>query len=159
MANLHTVTKHGTTKSGKPVVYFDNRHGFQDMVFLGDTEAPPVGAVVDTDIASSTRDGKTFHFLNGWGLAPNSPPQDHWKPPTTTPANAAPSGPEPVKGYTEPERMFISNICAAAISAGKIEDPVDLPAWVNAALYAIRNATGALPTADWPTPTVGPEPF
>jgi hypothetical protein len=43
--------------------------------------------------------------------------------------------------------MFVSNLVAAAITAGKIEDPVDLPAWVNAALYAIRNAKGDLPVA------------
>lgn len=147
--NLHTVTKHGQTKSGKPVVYLDGKTSFTDMVFLGNTAAPPVGAVIDTEMVSQSRDGKTFWFLNKWGMAPSDKqtpqPQapDGWKPPTTNGLNAQQSA--TTAGYTEPERMFVSNIVAAAITSGKISDPVDLPAWINAALYALRHAKADLP--------------
>lgn len=141
---MHTVTKHGTTKSGKAVVYFDNKHNYTDMIFLGDTEAPPVGSLIDADTASSRRDGKTFWFLNGWGLAPNSQPapQGTWKPQTTVPLNATapmPEAPKPAPaGYSEPERMFVSNIVAAAVTAGHAKDPIDLIAWASGALVALR---------------------
>jgi hypothetical protein len=136
-----TVTKHGQTKKGSPVVYFNNKHTFQDMVFLGrETQAPPIGALIDAELGSKPRDdGGTMWFLNAWGLAPNQMPVAPTSPPVATNEALKPiAAPEP---YTEPERMFISNIVAAAITGGHATDPIDLIAWTRAALKALRSCT------------------
>ncbi len=155
--NLHTVTKIGVTKSGKPVVYFDNKHGYQDMIFLGKTMAPPVGAVIDTEMVSQSRDDKTFWFLNKWGMAPNTmqqsiasqiegaqmvsrAPESRPLPMNngTAPIGASPPMSAPSAPYNEPERLWMSNIVAAAINAGCVKSPVDLITWTNGALTALR---------------------
>jgi hypothetical protein len=136
---LRTVTKHGQTQKGSPVVYFDNKHTLRDMVFLGrDTQAPPVGSLIDAELGSKAReDGSTIWFLNAWGLAPNQTPVAPTFPPPATNGPLKPNAaPAP---YTEPERMFISNIVAAAITGGHAKDPIDLIAWTRAALKALRS--------------------
>ena len=145
-----TVTKHGSTKSGKPVVYFDNRHTYKDMYFLNDdVEAPPVGAQIDADTKSSG-DGR-FWSLRAWGLTPNqtlvakAPP--HAPPPPVAPVNGldplpmagvAPSAPPGLPIEPGDVMRFISNCVGQAINAKTIIDPVDILPWAIAALGTAR---------------------
>ena len=132
---IHTVTKHGTTKSGKNVVYFDNKHNYTDMVFLGrETETPPVGASIDAMTTSKNfDDGKTLWFLNNWALTANQGNGVHAAPAVSLTAPIKPLPMQP--GYVAPAlspseiRQTIFNVWASAIGAGVIKDPMDLTAW------------------------------
>lgn len=141
----YTVTKHGQTKTGKNVVYFDNKHTYQDMIFLNDgVEAPPLGARIDGDTKSSA-DGR-FWSLRAWGLLPNQPAPavaaaaPHAPMPSVAPYQPPPAPSAPVGLPIDPVDVvkFISNCCGQAIAAQSIKDPSDILPWALAALETAR---------------------
>ena len=145
-----TVSRHGQTKSGKSVVFFNNKHDYTDMYFLNDgVQAPPIGATIDANTVNS-RDGR-FWSLKGWGLVPGSQvPQQAYAPgtqatpvphPAMTPAQApAPTPDAPVGLPMEPgdALRFISNMVGSAVSSGVCKTPADMGPWAVHALKIIR---------------------
>lgn len=138
--SIVTVTKVGTTRSGKPCVWFNGEDGYDNAFYLGKkTESPPVGAVIEADTVSSDYQGKTYWYLNGWTLS---------KAQTTPPATpvAAPVQSPPGTGQSRPQAgwdiqsgdlsRFVSNVVGSAIAAGLIKKPDDIHPWVYMAYKA-----------------------
>lgn len=138
-----TIQEMGQSKAGNPKVKINGTwYSIKSAFGLG------VGSVLDFEAQPFTINGRTYQGIEKFAALPIQAapaPQTAsapW-PASTAPIGASPSIPAP-SGYTEPERLWLSNVVAAAITAGKIVDPCDLPAWVNAALYSLRNAKADL---------------
>ncbi len=146
-----TVTSLGKTKKGR-----DKAICGKDEYLLGaKCQIPPVGVPIDADTSESSfqgEGGKTISlwWMNSWQMAAGAPmPAQAPRSVSTStnggfPMNAAPTPSE--EGYSDGERLTISNWVAAAITSGKVSDPVDIHTWVNASLYALRNAKADLYT-------------
>ncbi|CAB4121284.1 hypothetical protein UFOVP154_11 [uncultured Caudovirales phage] len=154
-----TVSKHGQTKSGKPVVYFNNKHDYTDMFFLNDgVQAPPIGATIDA-LTVSSKDGR-FWSLKAWGVVPGSqvpPPQPQQAPQqytTHAPTQAPDPSPDaPVGLPMEPgdALRFISNMVGSAVASGTCKLPADMAPWAVHALKIIRRLRdGTLASPDIP---------
>lgn len=148
MAQIVTITHSDTSKSGKPRVYFDGKNDWKDAYLLGaKCPDPPKGVPIEVQTHSWRPDnGKydmwfldSFKVVEGPVAAPQPAQAAQVRP--STPVPAAPGAP-----YSEPERMFVSNIVAAAINAGAVKSPVDLISWCNGALTALRNVKVVPPT-------------
>src|SRR5271156_3186979 len=68
---IHTVTKSDTSKKGAPRIYLDNKHNWQDAVYISQRmpgPAPEVGMSIDAQMVSKdfNNDGKLTWFLNSW---------------------------------------------------------------------------------------------
>jgi hypothetical protein len=145
-----TITELGQSKSGKPKVKISGT-----WYSIGTTHGLQPGSTIEFEAHEFQYNGKQFWGIDKFGLVGQPPtasvalPQAVYAPmkPNTAPIGASPPMSSPA-GYTEPERMFLSNVVAAAISSGKVTDPLDLPAWMNAALYALRNVKGDLGQAE-----------
>jgi hypothetical protein len=141
-----TVTKADVSTKGKPRVYFDNKHNWQDSVYIGNEcgPAPAVGMVIDADTSSKRfPDAKSdIWFLNRWtqvALAANGAAQQQATPqPIIAPQMAAPTQ-KPHAGWDIPSgdlSRFASNIVGQAITAGLIKKPGDVAGWTAAAYRA-----------------------
>jgi hypothetical protein len=134
------VTHSDTSKSGKPRVYFDGNNNWKDAYYLGPKcPDPPKGVPLEVQTHSwRPENGKS----DMWFLDAFKPVEGGVAPPSTQPAPVQqPKASVAPAGYTEPERMFVSNIVAAAVTAGHAKDPVDLLAWASGALVALRQMT------------------
>ena len=134
----YTVTKTDVSSKGKPRVYFDNRHAWQDAYYVSpNIQSPEVGMTIEADTASQTfagAKGATW-FLNGWkpkdvsGLAPSVVQEYREKI-------------KPSKGWAiEPGDLsrFASNVVGSAIEAKLIEKPEDVEVWAAAAYRAAES--------------------
>lgn len=132
-----TVTKLGTSKKGKPVVFFDGRLDWRDQYLLGNTIAPPVGARIEADTASKPLDGGgVIWFLNGWKLSSEQPtptPASQQQPASNSAPSASAAPQTQEFTFTEPELRFVSNVVGQAIYGGQIKEPAQIEAWFNAA--------------------------
>ena len=133
----YTVTKTDVSSKGKPRVYFDNRHAWQDAYYVSpNIQSPEVGMTIEADTASQTfagAKGATW-FLNGWkpkdvsGLAPSVVQEYREKI-------------KPSKGWAiEPGDLsrFASNVVGSAIAANLIKTPTDLHPWIATAYSALQ---------------------
>jgi hypothetical protein len=154
-----TVTKIDQTKAGRTRVYFDSRHSFSDGFLLGQGAAPPMGAVIEANTASSDYQGKVYWYLNGWKLAaqPEKPVQ--------TPTSTLILPPVVTKHWAiEPGdcSRFVSNVLGSAIEAGLVKIPSDLHPWVASAYAALQGLRQGKPIDfqdQWTDPSLpqGPE--
>jgi hypothetical protein len=142
------VTHADTSKNGKPRVFFDGNNTWKDAYYLGPKcPDPPKGVPIEIESHSwRPENGKSdLWFLDSFKVvaqAPQSipePTQTTYVPRSVVSGGLVPSAPIAAPAaYTEPERMFVSNIVAAAVTAGHATDPVDLLAWAAGALQALR---------------------
>jgi hypothetical protein len=159
MSQTVKVTKIGKSGKGKPIVYFDNRHGQTDGYLVNSKcYTPQEGMTIEADTASSSFEGKTFWWLNGWkevkSATASGPSQD------TGNGRSAPESPQaqPQKGWDIQSgdlSRYASNIVASAITAGLIKSPTDIYAWANA---AYKSAEGLRRGDMWQEPQTGPDP-
>jgi hypothetical protein len=156
------VTKIGKSGKGKPIAYFDNRHGQTDGFLVSDKCAiPPEGATIDANTASWQYRDITYWGLNSWKLVEASPQSRNFAPPPDRGNGQS----APVAAPMQPQRgwgvapmnlcAFVSNIVANAIHAGLIKEPVDIHRWTKSAYGAaesLRNGF-AHQEADRPDPS------
>ena len=156
MANIQTVTKIDTSKSGKPRVYFGGRHNWQDAHYLGNKcSLPQQGATIDAEVSSKdfNSDGKITWFLNSWKLASIAPqplPAQPAAPQQTPVPYKAPAGWDIPTGDLS---RFVSNVVGSAIAAGLIKTPNDIAPW-SASAYRAGNdlRSGKVKDFDDPVP-------
>src|SRR6202012_5136536 len=125
-----TVTKVGKSRSNKDVVYFDNKHDFQDAYYIGNKcpSIPQVGQLIEPSASSSEFRGNTYWYLNSWKGVGTSPAR-----PVDTPQGSDQSAPrEPLKGWDIQSgdlSRYVSNVVGSAIAAGLIKTPLQLLEW------------------------------
>jgi hypothetical protein len=128
--NKGTVQAVGLSRSGKPTVTIDGTIYSASKVDLGTMRA---GDVIEFDSNSSVYNGATVWFLNAWKLVEGAAKYAQ--------ASNVPGTPPPAisqTGWSESERLTISNWVAHAIGAGVIKEPEQIEKWVTAARNAIR---------------------
>lgn len=152
-----TVTKIGKARSGKPIAYFDQKHGQTDGFLVSDKCNVPIeGMVIDADTASSNFKGSTFWWLNGYKVLQASPQSQGFTPPQGTGnGQSAPVAP-PAKGWSIENgdlSRFVSNLVGQAISGGLIKTPAQVMEWTLAG-YDAGNAlrTGTFKFVPRPDP-------
>ena len=128
-----TVTKIDVSTKGKPRVYFDNKHNWQDAVYIGQDcgPPPPVGWIIDADTSSKRfQNAKSdTWFLNRWTAAQQQ----------VAPAKQELAPAQQQLGWDIPTgdlSRFASNIVGQAITAGLIKKPGDVAGWTAAAYRA-----------------------
>ena len=140
-----TVTKVGKSRSNKDVVYFDNKHDFQDAYYIGNKcpSIPQVGQLIEPSASSSEFRGNTYWYLNSWKGVGTSPAR-----PVDTPQGSDQSAPrEPLKGWDIQSgdlSRYVSNVVGSAIAAGLIKTPLQLLEWSGVAYVSaesLRNGT------------------
>lgn len=153
---LMTVTKISKARSGKPLVYFDNRHGVNDAYIVADgCTVPQERLIIDADTKSWEYRGNTY-----WGL-------NDWKPVRGTPATPV-AGNGQTKPVESPAQTlkgwdvlpgdlsrFVSNVIGSAIEAKLILKPGDINAWTVAAYRSAQRMTDGSYASEWPE---GPDP-
>jgi hypothetical protein len=119
-----TVTHRKVSKKGAPVIVIDGKDYYAGRCEVGNIS---IGDRISFDSAEFA---PGLYGLQNWKLlaaaSKYAPPQSHSQP-TATPA-----------GFTEGERLTISNWVGQAIGAGTIKDPEQIEKWVTAARNAIR---------------------
>ena len=166
------VTKIDTSKNGKPRVYFENKHNWQDSYYIGNkcNGIPTVGQQIEADTSQVTfpnAKGPTW-FLNSWKpvQAQQVAQQMTQGQQIQTPAINGTYTPKPVMGWpdvpTGDLSRFVSNLVGTAIAAGLIKTPNDIAPWTAAAYRAGNDLrTGKVRDFDDPVPKFddpGPDP-
>jgi hypothetical protein len=136
MAQIYTVTHSDQSKTGKPRVFFDNKHGYQDAYYTGKGAIPPIGARIEASVASmQTKDGKgTLWFLNDWKLASDQPPVEKVR--EVQAASAVHKDAQQKWLEQEAILRFVSNTVGNALSALQIKAPSDVLPWAESAYKA-----------------------
>jgi hypothetical protein len=166
-----TVTKADVSTKGKPRVYFDNKHNWQDAVYIGNScgAAPVVGQVIDADTSSQRFQNARSDtwFLNRWTAATQPPSQQgpfltdkngHLIVHTETMVNKLKQGwPDLPTGDM---LRWVSNVVGSAIAANLIKTPSDIAQWVGASYRAAESLrSGDVPEFDSDVPRfVEPDP-
>jgi len=157
------VTKIDTSKNGKPRVYFENKHNWQDSYYIGNkcNGIPTVGQQIEADTSQVTfpnAKGPTW-FLNSWKpvQAQQVAQQMTQGQQIQTPAINGTYTPKPVMGWpdvpTGDLSRFVSNIVGQAITAGLIKAPTDIAPWVAAAYRGAEDMrSGKVKDFDAPIP-------
>lgn len=135
-----TVTRRGTSKTGKPIIIIDDKTYSAPSVDLGGLVA---GDRIAFDANSKVYNGSTVWFINGWEMlrAATKPPEDQKYPHSAQQPivhNAAPTPSNALLSVTDVERPCCSNWGAELIRANVIKEPADLGIWVQAILHALR---------------------
>ena len=171
-----TVTKIDSSKNGKPRCYFDNKHNWQDAVYVGNkcNGIPQVGQQIEANTVSKRFPNAQTDtwFLENWRPAQTAAPQQVAQQMTQgqqiqTPAINGTYTPKPVMGWpdvpTGDLSRFVSNLVGTAIAAGLIKTPNDIAPWTAAAYRAGNDLrTGKVRDFDDPVPKFvddpGPDP-
>lgn len=130
------VTRIGRSQKGKPIVYFDNKHGQTDGYLVSEKcQVPPDQSTIEAKTSSWDYQGKTFWGLNDWSFTkgqaiPVSPPE------RSTPTQAPSGGWDIQSGDLS---RYASNIVASAITAGLIKSPTEINLWARAAYLTGQN--------------------
>lgn len=138
MANVVKVTKIGKARSGKPIVYFDHKHGQTDGFLVSQTcKVPAEGMTIEADTKSWDYRGETYWGLNDWKQVRDQSPQAFNSNNGQTPLVDAPA--KALAGWDIQSgdlSRYASNIVASAITAGLIKQPSDIAVWSKAAYRA-----------------------
>jgi hypothetical protein len=144
-----TVSKLDKSSKGKPRVYFNGRHSYDDAVYVSQKlgEAPRLHSVINANMTSKTfDDGKTIYFLNDFKYEAQQPAQAPGDAqggyPSSQNSNGVPAANQPKpKGwaidYGDLSR-FVSNVVGSAIAANRIEKPSDMAPWIASAYRALE---------------------
>ena len=136
------VTKIGKSRSGKPIAYFDNRHGQTDGYLLGaKCPTPQEGMTIEADTKSWVYQGKTYWGLESWKLVEASPQSRNYLPHPDRGNGQSPPTEAPVGWDIQSGDLsrFVSNVVGSAIAAALIKEPVDLHRWVKSAYEAAES--------------------
>jgi hypothetical protein len=173
-----TVTKVDKSTKGKDRVYFDNRHNWQDSIYIGQAcgTPPSVGMVIDAD-TSSTRfqnaKSDTWFFnrysvVQGPITAGGAAQQTNQIRPGSDSgqigsinmqgpqAGYIPPPAKPPAGWDIPTgdlSRFVSNVIGSAIAANLIKTPSEIAQWVGASYRAAESLrSGEVPEFDSDVP-------
>jgi len=134
------VTKIGKARSGKPIAYFDNKHGQTDGYLVGDKcQVPAEGMTIDAETKSWDYRGVTYWGLNDWKQV---------KSPASAVGAAARSNGASHQGWDIQSgdlSRFVSNLVGSAIAAGMIKEPIDIHRWTKSAYGAAQSLLAGFP--------------
>lgn len=143
------VTKIGRSQKGKPIVYFDNKHGQTDGYLVSDKcQVPPDQSTIEAKTSSWDYQGKAF-----WGL-------NDWKFGNIDDISRNPSKPFVAMGAKTWDVgasdlcKFVSNVVGQAIAAKTLTEPSQVMAWARAA----HSAANALVDGSIQVRYEGPDP-
>lgn len=148
------VTKIGKSSKGRPIAYFDGRHGQTDGFLVGNKcTAPQEGMLIEPDTSSSENQGKTYWWLNDWKPIKDSPAQAVGAAGRSAVVDAPK---EALKGWDVlPGDLsrFVSNVIGSAITAGLIKEPSDIRVWSRSAYRAAQSMREGFTEEEGPDPS------